>query len=1045
MRSGANSLGGKFLIGATVRVVALVVLGLVASGCGGGRQGSSTIAPGIILQPAAQTVSAGLTATFTVMAGGTPPFTYQWYRDGSAIPGANDASYVIATAAGDDGATFSVSISNGAGTVRSAPVVLTVASAALQSISVTPSSSSIPKGATKQFSALGTYTDTSTHDLTTSVTWDSGTTAVATIAANTGLALGTGTGSTQITAAQGKVVSTPVTLAVTAAVLRSIALTPPSASIARGDTQQFAAAGTYSDGSIENLTTAVLWESAETSVATIGAATGLATGAAVGASQITAAQGSIVSLPANLTVTNTTPRATRLACSSLTPPYRAPITLVPTFSGGTAVIGSAGAGSSDITVAAVSGGSYPTLALTAANTYTLTVTGTGGDVDTTSCSATPTDVTISSISPSGIVMGPGALSFAASVSGGATNNVTWTATGGSFSGDQWTSPNAASTYTITATSVDKPTVSLSTPITISAPVVTVEPVSHNLCPTTSTQLSVAANYADSYQWRLNGTPIVGATNSTYTIASAAPRDAGDYTAAVTNAAATVISNAAKIVVGSSITKNPQSLTIFETQTATFSVAADGQAPFTYQWYEIPSGSSTGQQITGANASAYTTPAVDNAYSGAQYYVTLGDTCGGTPLVSSNATLTVNSGNVPPTITTQPVGQNVAVGGATAFSVVAAGTPALTYQWYRVPAGQSSGSSIPGATTASYSVLSGETATGNDQDVYYVIVTNPYGQAVSQRATLAVGDGILIQITGQPQTVYLNAGAPATFSVTASSLAPLSYQWYRAEPGSSTFHAIEGATSATYLLDPTAGSDSGAVFRVAVRNGSTASVTSQSAALFVGPLSVVDDLCDTNWTARGDALELSGCKFQLTASSMGQHGEIVWPTLIATGNIQLSFTVEISNPSSPPADGFAMVLGDPSLGATPSSTGASGQGMGARGIPGFVLGFDTYNNEGDPSVPYLGVGRGEDALWENPWLNVNTNISALAAPGQTISHDYTVSIVQGTMTVTMDGSQVFSGNVTVPPVAYLYVTASTGGSWEKTVIGNLSATVAAPSN
>lgn len=34
-----------------------------------------------------------------------------------------------------------------------------------------------------------------------------------------------------------------------------------------------------------------------------------------------------------------------------------------------------------------------------------------------------------------------------------------------------------------------------------------------------------------------------------------------------------------------------------------------------------------------------------------------------------------------------------------------------------------------------------------------------------------------------------------------------------------------------------------------------------------------------------------------------------------------------------------------------------------------------------------------------------------------------------MTFAMDGSQVFSGNVTVPPVAYLYGTASTGGAWE----------------
>ena len=70
---------------------------------------------------------------------------------------------------------------------------------------------------------------------------------------------------------------------------------------------------------------------------------------------------------------------------------------------------------------------------------------------------------------------------------------------------------------------------------------------------------------------------------------------------------------------------------------------------------------------------------------------------------------------------------------------------------------------------------------------------------------------------------------------------------------------------------------------------------------------------------------------------------MWPTLVATDNIVLSFTVTLSNPSATPADGFTVVLGDPSLGATPTSTGATGFGLGAQGIPGLVFGFDTYHN------------------------------------------------------------------------------------------------------
>jgi hypothetical protein len=165
----------------------------------------------------------------------------------------------------------------------------------------------------------------------------------------------------------------------------------------------------------------------------------------------------------------------------------------------------------------------------------------------------------------------------------------------------------------------------------------------------------------------------------------------------------------------------------------------------------------------------------------------------------------------------------------------------------------------------------------------------------------------------------------------------------------------------------------------------------------------------------------------------------------------------------------MVLGDPSLGAALQSVGLPGEGLGAKGIPGFMLAFDDFFNTScsgsscfpapfpaDPSSSgnpdYLGVGRGEPTLWENPYFNVNLNLPvasgdtfALAQHGKTIAHSYVVSIVSGYMSVTMDGTQVFSGNVSVPPVAYLYLTSSTGGSAEETVISNISATVNAPSN
>jgi hypothetical protein len=753
--------------------------------------------------------------------------------------------------------------------------------------------------------------------------------------------------------------------------------------------------------------------------------------------------GSVTSLGATLTVQIIPPVAGSLVPSNATPPYNSPVMLIPTFSGGTAVIGSTGVGSSDITASAMSGGSYPTPALTSSKTYTLTVTSPQGTVVSTTCTVTPTPVTITPITPANQTTAPGQITFSATASGGLTNNLTWTASGGTFVGNVWNSPTTPGTYTITATSVDEPSVSVSTTSTISSPVIGTQPVSQHVCTGSNLMLSVTASYASSYQWNFNGTPIPGATNSTYNIPAVAPANAGNYTVTVTNGSASVTSAVAVIAVGSQITLNPASVTILPTQIATFSVAAQGLSPFTYQWVQIPAGSATGTAIPGATSNTYMTPPVDTTYNGDQYYATVTDSCGTTPLTSTSATLTVNSGNASPTIITQPVGATVAPGGTTTFNVVASGTPALSYQWYVIPAGQTTGVAVSGATSASYTVPGSATTVGDDQDQYYVVVTNAYGQAVSQPATLAVGSGI--QITQQPVTQYVNVGDSATYQVTATSNLPLTYQWYEAAPGSSSFAAIAGAIGSTYSTGATASTDSGSVLYVVVSNGVTTSVTSVSAGLFVGPLQGIPNLCDSNWSPLGDAIAEAGCSFQLTAATNNQIGVLIWPNLISTGDIQLSFTMTLSNPSAVPADGFTVVFGDPSLGATTASEGAPGMGLGAEGIPGTVFGFDTYHNAGDPPVPYVGVGRGETVQFEKPWFNVNTSIPVLVAGGMSISHDYTVTISQGQMTVTLDGVQVMSGAVTVPPVAYFYITASTGGSYEQAVISNVSATVSVPSN
>ena len=83
--------------------------------------------PVITQQPQSQTVTVGATATFNVIVTGTPPFTYQWRRNGRIISGATADTYTTpATVLSDNGSTFSVSVSSGFFGVTSANATLTV-------------------------------------------------------------------------------------------------------------------------------------------------------------------------------------------------------------------------------------------------------------------------------------------------------------------------------------------------------------------------------------------------------------------------------------------------------------------------------------------------------------------------------------------------------------------------------------------------------------------------------------------------------------------------------------------------------------------------------------------------------------------------------------------------------------------------------------------------------------------------------------------------------------------------------------------------------
>ncbi len=261
--------------------------------------------------PANPSVAKGTAQQFTV----TGTYTDNSTQDLTALVtwSVSDPSIAaISNAAGTNGlaatlATGPVTITANLGTVAGS-TGLTVTPATLVSIAVIPGNPSIADGTTQQFAATGTYTDASTQPLTSTATWGSSDITVATIsnaAGTNGLASSTGQGTVTITATVGSIAgSTPLT--VTPATLVSIAVTPVTPSITNRSNEQFTATGTYTDGSMQNLTATVTWSSSNPTTATISNAAGsngLAAGAAVGSTSISAALGGINSPAATLTVT----------------------------------------------------------------------------------------------------------------------------------------------------------------------------------------------------------------------------------------------------------------------------------------------------------------------------------------------------------------------------------------------------------------------------------------------------------------------------------------------------------------------------------------------------------------------------------------------------------------------------------------------------------------------------------------------------------------------------------------------------------------------
>jgi len=284
-----------------------------------------------------------------------------------------------------------------------------------------------------------------------------------------------------------------------------------------------------------------------------------------------------------------TPVATSLAVSSTSPLYGDTVTLTPTFSGGVATLGTAGAGSSNIATSVTSGTPVTTAAITGPVTYTLTVSnGAGAQVSLDSSLVTPQTVAVSTPTTGNLnVTAAGgsnntSRTFTSTVTGGLDASLAWSVddiAGGNStvgtitSGGVYSAGSALGTHTVKATSVADSTKSATATVTVVAAPVVTSFVASTASPLHGATVTVTPTYAF-------GTAQVGTSGSGSSDLSASPTSGAAITTPVLTAATTytlTVTNTAGTVATATATVTPQAVVVGTPTTSNLNVTEAGGA------------------------------------------------------------------------------------------------------------------------------------------------------------------------------------------------------------------------------------------------------------------------------------------------------------------------------------------------------------------------------------------------------------------------------------------------------------------------------------
>ncbi|RQW79645.1 MAG: hypothetical protein EHM14_07965, partial [Methanothrix sp.] len=615
----------------------------VSNKCGFIESGGATLTinqmPSIKAQLSSQEVCIGSAATFLVAANGTEPLSYQWMKDGENITGATGNSYSIPTASTEDEGSYSITVSNKCGSVKSSDAVLTLNRP--PSIRVRPASQETCIGSAVTFVVAANGTEPISYQ------WMKNGQAVTGATENRYTIQAASTedeGSFRVMVSNlcGSAESEIATLTINTA--PSIQIQPSSSQdVCIGSTATFNAAASGTEPisyqwmkNGENITGAT-----ENSYSISTASTD-----DEGSYSVTVSNkcGSVKSSNAALTLNQLPSIQIQPASQDIC--VDSAVTFNAVANGTEPISYQWMMNGEKITGATENSYRIPAASTEDEGSYSVMVSNKCGSVESEMAALTTNSAPSIQIQPSsqeGCI--DSAITFNAAASGTEPLSYQWMKSGENITGateNSYSIPSASAgeegSYSVMVSNKCGSVESEIATLTINtAPSIQVQPSSQEVCIGSAATFNAVASGTEpiSYQWMKNDENITGATENSYSIPTASTEDEGSYSVMVSNKCGSVESEMAALTINfaPSIQIQPSSQEGCIGSAATFNAVASGTEPISYQWMK------NGENITEATENSYSIPAASTEDEGS-YSVMVSNKCGS--VESEMAALTINS-------------------------------------------------------------------------------------------------------------------------------------------------------------------------------------------------------------------------------------------------------------------------------------------------------------------------------------------------------------------------------------------------------------------